>query len=1037
MKIVEFSLKRPVTIVMLMVSLVMFGWISFKRLPINLLPDISYPTITIRTKYPGAAPAEVENHITKTLEEAVSIIPDVIRVSSVSRAGISDVIVEFTWKTDMDYASLDIREKLDQVALPKDAEHPLLLRFNPSFDPILRIGLYGDESLVKLRLMAEDEIKPMLEGLSSEEINNIGEIGSGIAAVKISGGLEEEIHIEIAAAKLSSLGIQISEITQRLVEENVNLTGGAVMEGKVEYLVRTLTEFKQIDEIKDIVILSNENQIVTLGDIASVTKGFKEISVITRTNGKESVEIAVFKEADANTVKAARLVKARLKELQDKLALAANNIKMDIVYDQSRFIEHSIKDVIYTALWGGLLAIFTLYLFLRNIKSTIIIGLAIPLSVMACFFFMYISNVTINIMSLGGMALGIGMLVDNSIVVLENINRYRQNGYTQHEAARLGANDVGKAVTASTLTTICVFAPMIFVKGIVGQMFIDQALTVIYSLLTSLLVAITLIPMLSSLSVSFKFLDPIRSAKPKPQEYAFGMTLSVVLIKYSKVIEFALKKKSLLFACVLICFAGSWKLLNHVGKEFIPEISQGEFYLSIKNPEGTPIKTTLDTVKKMEGLISDMPEVKKIYTIAGTTSQIGGAAMEERENVAEIDVILKEGISMKEEEMVINSIRDRLKGISQIEHKFSHPALFSFATPIEVEITGYNLKRLKLVSDQIMNKLKDIHGLSDIKTTIEEGTPEIQINFNRQKLAKMGLDINSIASTIKSYVLGAVETEFRQQDRSIDIRVMADKEDLKGIKDLKNLTINPQSEIPVPLYAVADINAENSASTILRVNHERTAIVSANLSGVNLQSAVNKIEKSLTEIRLPQDFAVNVSGQSREMAQAFSSMKFAILLAIFLVYLVMASQFESLLNPLTIMFTIPFALVGSVLALYITNKAISVVVLIGVVMLAGIAVNNAIVLVDCINQRRREGMEKRAAIIEAGRLRFRPILMTTATTILALLPMSFGLGKGAELRTAMGITVIGGLFTSTILTLIIIPLVYDLIEDCKKKIVNL
>ncbi len=1038
MRIVEFSLKRPVTIVMLMVSLLLFGGISFDRLPVNLLPDISYPTITIRTKYPGAAPAEVENHVTMPLEESVSIIPDVLRVSSISKAGISDIIVEFAWKTDMDYASLDIREKIDMVDLPKDAEQPMLLRFNPSFDPILRIGLYGNERLVKLRLMAEDDIKPALESISDDKVGSVEGSGSGIAAIKVSGGFEEEIHIEVDIPRLSRLGIKMSEVVSRLVEENVNLTGGKVLDGEVEYLVRTLAEFKNVKEIKDTVILSDDNQIVRLGDIARIKKGFKERSVVTRTNGKESVEIAVFKEAGANTTKVAELVKEKLKELQQKLAvLTNNNIKMEVVYDQSRFIRQSIKDVISSALWGGLLAVITLFLFLRNIKSTVIIGLAIPLSVIACFFFMYISGVTINIMSLGGLALGIGMLVDNSIVVLENIERYRQTGHCQRDAAMLGANDVSKAVTASTLTSICVFAPMVFVKGVVGQMFVDQALTVIYSLVISLLVAVTLIPMLSSFSLRIKFLSRQKKlTNIKRPQTELSKPFSMISEKYSKIIEFALNHKLIIIIAVLGCFAGSWRILGSIGSEFIPELSQNEIYLSMKLREGTPLNSTLDTVKRVESLVDGMPNVRKLYTLVGTTSQVGGSAMEERENVAEIDIILDEDTVRNDEEMLMDAIRGKLDNISGLEYKFSRPALFSFSTPIEVEVTGYNLRKLKKVSDIVVERLKEISGLEDIKSTSEPGNPEILISFNRQKLAKMGLDIGSIAETIKSYVLGNVDTEFRQHARNIDIRVMADKGSLGDINGLKRLIINPEMDISIPLEAVADIKIENGAASIRRVNHERVAVVSANLDAVDLKSAVKRMKDRLAGIEMPDDFMINVSGQSREMSLAFSSMRFAFLLAVFLVYIVMASQFESLLNPLTIMFTIPFALVGSVWALFLTKTVISVVVLIGVVMLVGIVVNNAIVLVDCIKQREQEGLGKRDAIITAGRHRLRPILMTTVTTILALLPMVLGFGKSSELRSAMGITVIGGLITSTFLSLIIIPLVYDLIEKCKAKIIG-
>ncbi len=1054
MKIVDFSIRRPVTIVMLMTALALFGWLSFNRLPVNLLPDISYPTITIRTKYQGSAPIEVENHITKPVEEAVGAIPDVARISSVSRPGVSDVILEFDWKTEMDFASLDIREKLDTVNLPDNADQPILLRFNPSHDPILRIGLYGDESLVKLRLIAEEEIKPLLESSSAGGIDATDDASGRVAAIKVNGGLEEEIQVEVSSAKLARLGLPISRVVQRLVEENVNLTGGSVKEGEVEYLVRTLTEFKQVEEIERIVLLSESDRIVTFGDVASIKKGHKKRTVITRLNGKESVEIAVFKESDANTTRTAKAVKRKISALQKKFAAGSTGLKLEIVYDQSKFIDQSVNDVLSTAMWGGLLAIAALYLFLRNIKSATIIGLTIPLAVMSCFFLMYLSDITLNIMSLGGLALGIGMLVDNSIVALESIDRHRLGGYNRLEAAGLGAGSVGKAMTASTLTTICVFAPMIFVKGIAGQLFADQSLTVAYSLIMSLVVAVTLIPMLSSFTLKFRFLNRKLPAGGKDNKVdnsgrelrrdidleinvdKTGTVFTAFQDKYAGVLNFALKRRLPILIGVIACFGGACALFFSLGREFMPELSQGEFVISLKKTEGAPLQSTLDTAKKIEDLVSREPEIKTAYTIVGTTGQTGGSAMEERENVAEINVVLNENTARDDEDRIISRLRTEIMSIPEVEHKFSRPALFSFTTPIEIEISGYNLKKLKRVSDLAINRLKEYTVFSDLKSSANQGNPEIQISFNRQKIAQMGLDINSIATTIRSYVLGTVETEFRRRDRNIDIRVMGNRDDLRSIDDLKNLIINPQSEIPAPLASIADIKTENGPGEIRRINHERAAIISANLSGADLQTALGIINEVFAQIELPRDFEVNVSGQSREMKQAFSSMKFAMLLAVFLVYIVMASQFESLLNPLIIMGSIPFALAGSVAALFITGNVISVVVLIGAVMLTGIVVNNAIVLVDCVNQQRQKGADIRTAIIEAGRIRLRPILMTSATTILALIPMSIGFGKAAELRAGIGITVIGGLFTSTILTLIIVPILYDLTENMKEKLVG-
>ena len=486
MKIVKFSINRPVTVTMFMVAAVVFGYVAFDRLPINLLPDISYPTLTIRTEYEGTAPGEVENLISKPVEEAVGIISGVIRTSSVSRPGISDVVMEFDWDTNMDFASLEVREKLDMLSLPLGAEPPLLLRFDPSLDPILRIALAGDESLIALRLFAEERIKQELEPLD------------GVASVQVSGGLEEEIQINVNEGRLAALGISITQITARMAQENVNLTGGMLKDGESEFLVRTLNEFKNPEEMQNIIVGMSGQAPIQLKDVAEIRKGHKDRNIITHLNSEESVEIAVYKEADKNTVTVAQTVKNRLDQIMEEFREYSVPLNMTVVNDQSLFIENSVDEVLNTAIWGGILAILVLYLFLRNMKSTSIISLTIPISIIVTFFFMYLAKVSLNIMSLGGLALGVGMLVDNAIVVLESIDRYRKGDLSQLDAADRGTTEVGQAVIASTLTTVCVFIPIIFVEGIAGQLFNDQALTVTFSLLASLIVALTLIPMLSS-----------------------------------------------------------------------------------------------------------------------------------------------------------------------------------------------------------------------------------------------------------------------------------------------------------------------------------------------------------------------------------------------------------------------------------------------------------------------------------------------------------------------------------------------------------
>ncbi len=1037
---------------MLMITLVVFGLISYKRLPINLLPDISYPTLTVRTEYSGAAPSEIENLISKPIEDAVSVISDVIRVSSRSRSDVSEVVIEFAWKTNMDFASMDVREKLDLVDLPDDAERPILMRFDPSLDPIMRLSLYGDEDLITLRILAEDELKPVLEGLSVESGITGAETVSGVAAVRVSGGLEEEIHVDLEEARLANLGIPISLVIERLKEENINLTAGNIKEGEVEYIVRTFNEFRRVEEINDVVIDFKNSVAIKVKDVGSVNKSHKERDVITRVNGKESVEVAIFKEAGANTVTVARLVKGQLSGLEKKLRKFSSSIRLDITFDQSGFIESSIREVIYTALWGGILAVIVLFLFLRSIKSTLIIGLAIPLSIVSTFFFMYISGVSLNIMSLGGLALGIGMLVDNAIVVLESIDRYRKSGHNVIDSAIKGASEVGGAVIASTLTTICVFIPIIFVKGIAGQLFNDQALTVTFSLLISLLVAITLIPMLSSVSVRRIRTSNIQeegqdaatdggSLPSKilyillyPLFFVFNAIFSTITRVYPGILGFALSNKLLVFIIAFSILGGSWCMFINLGKELIPELSQGEFTINIRKPTGTPLSGTLDAVKEIEAIVGHNPEIQTIYTIAGSTSQSGGAIAEERENIGEINISLREKSNRALEEEVMADLREKLKPLPAVEYKFSRLSYFSYATPVEVEINGYNLGVIERLSDVVMAVMGEVEGLTDIKSTIEEGIPEVQIIFDRQKLSQLGLDLNTIANNVRDNVRGNISTEFSKRDRKIDVRVRARKKDIGSVEDLENFVVNPGGERPILLASVAGIYVQKSPGEIRRLNQERVAVVSANLVGRDLRGTVMDIEEKISNIRIPDGYEVAVSGQSREMLVAFSSMSFAILLAIFLVYIVMASQFESLLHPFVIMFTIPFALVGVAAALFITSKPVSVIVLIGVVMLAGIVVNNAIILVDCINARIKEGMPRREAIIEGGKIRLRPIMMTTTTTVLGLLPLVLGLGEGAELRMPMGITVIGGLLFSTLLTLVLVPVVYDIAEKIKESV---
>ena len=1008
MKIVDFSIRRPVTVTMVFVALAVFGTVAYDQLALNLLPDISYPTLTIRTEFEGAAPEEIENLISKRVENAVSVVDNVARVSSISKPEVSDVVVEFSWKTDMDFASLAVRERLDMIQLPLAAENPILLRYDPSTDPIMRVSVSGSPNLSMLRYHSDEFVKPDLESIG------------GVAAVRVSGGLEQEILVELDEQMLASLGISIQEVTSRLGQENINLTGGTLRDGEAKYLVRTLNEFQDISEMNDVIVAQRTGVPIRIRDIGTVYSGFKERDIITRINGQESVELAIFKAADANTVSVAQIVRERLEQLEIDYKGTRDPLEFDVVFDQSTFIKKSIDEVLSTAIWGGVLAIAVLFAFLRSLKTTLIIGLSIPISIVTTFFLMYSYSISLNIMSLSGLALGIGMLVDNSIVVLESIYRYRAMGHGPRESANLGASEVGSAVVASTITTICVFVPIVFVEGVAGQLFADQALTVTFSLAASLVVAIMLIPMLSSLG------RPPRSSEGGTAQEKAERQFFLVR-PYDWFLSKALNYRLVAIVTALVLFVFSVQLLGRLGSELIPEVSQGEFFVDIRLPSGVPVEQTLTRLIEFEEVLSEVPTAASYYTMAGSGNQTGVQAVEEQEHIGQILVKLKPGVLHKREDQIVEDLRQSFARIPGVEYKFSKPNLFSFKTPVEVILQGYNLKSLKAYAQRLTAALEPIEGLRDLKASTEEDNPEIQIRFDRRKLANYNFTINQIAGLIRNKVQGEIPTEFSERDRRIDVRVRLREEDRSSLADLRNLVINPGQANPIILSTVAEVSLAQGPAEIRRIGPDRVAIISGNIVGRDLQSIVGDIESVIAGISLPSDFYAYVGGQSEERTVAFESMRFALLLAVFLVYLVMASQFESLVQPFIIMFAIPFAAIGVAIALFVTNQVLNVVVLIGFIVLAGIVVNNAIVLLDLTNQFRIQGRKKFDAIRQACSIRLRPILMTTSTTVLGLLPMALSLGEGSELRIPLAITIIGGLVTSTLLTLVLVPVLYTVV----------
>lgn len=1012
MKIVRFSLNHPVSIFMFTVAAVIFGIISYSKLNLNLLPRISYPTLTIKTEYPGTAPSEIEHIISKPIEESVGVVDNVVRISSISRAELSEVMIEFAWHTNMDFATLKVREKLDLLNLPSNAKKPIILRYDPNTEPIMKLGITGNPELSRIRFISETDIKQAIESIE------------GVAACSISGGFEDEIHIDIDEKQISLLNIPISRVVSRLAQENVNLSAGILKQKDSQYLVRTVNEFKTVEEIKDIIIEKRNDVPIKLGNIANIFRGYKDRKVISKINKKECIEAAIYRAADANTVTVSNAVMERLQKI-NKSILKPRGMSYLIITNQAKFIKSTIKEVIHTAILGGLLAILVLLYFLKNFRSTLIIGVAIPVSVIITFFLMYSSNISLNIISLGGLALGIGMLVDNSIVVLESIQRYREKGISLYDSSLKGTSEVAGAVTASTLTTVAVFFPIVFVEGIAGQLFKDMALTVTFSLLASLAVSLTLVPMLNSVMRREKSKERFNNLLKKifaPADKIYDKFFR----SYEKFQEYSFNKKKTIILIVLTLFVLSIFVTGFMGKELIPVISQGEFLINLEFKPGTSLSENTSIVTKISSRLKKYNEIVSIYESIGKGSRAGISFQEERENLSELTIRLKRGILGKSEDKIIERVRQEMKEFKDINIKVYKPRLFSFKAPLEVVVSGNDLNELKRVSDKLLANLKGIQGLIDLKSSMEEGYPEIQIIFNRSILASQNMTINSVGTQIRNKIEGEVATKFIESEREVDIRVRISENFRNEVEKIKRISIINGLGVNVPLKALAEIEIIEGPSEIRRIAQQKSAIITGNISGIDLETATNKIIETAKIIDKPVDFSIYLAGQSKEKDVAFTSMIFAILLAIFLVYLVMASQFESFKKPFIIMFTIPLGIIGVVVIMFTTGLSINVIVLIGVIILSGIIVNNAIVLVDYISQLQKRGLEKLQAIKTAAKVRWRPILMTTVTTVLALLPMALDFNEGFEIRIPIAVTLIGGLIFGTFLTLVFIPLIYSI-----------
>jgi len=1023
----NFSVSRPVTILMLFIGLILIGLISYQNLGLDLLPDLSFPMSAIIVSYSGVAPQEIENMITIPLEEAVGTIQGVKNIYSYSREGSSLVLMEFNWGTDMDVSALNIREKVDQVKgfLPDDASDPIVIKFDPSLMPILVLGMDSEEKdLQKLQEYAEDIIKPRLERLEE------------IASVSINGGLDREILVSIDNEKLRSNQLSFSQVTAALAGENVNLPAGTLKEGTINFLIRTLGRFESIQDIEEILISNIRGNKIYLGDIAKVEDTFKERNSITYVNGKPGIMVSLQKESGKNTVTVAKRV---FKELETIQKLLPDDISITPVFDSSDFIKKTISQVGWVALYGAILAVFVLLFFLGNLSSTLIIGFAIPISLIFTFTLLYFSNLTLNMMTLGGLALGIGMMVDNSIVVLENIFRYRELGTDIKESACLGASEVSTAISASTFTTIAVFLPIVYVQGIASELFRPMGYTITFSLLTSLLVALTLVPMLSSKILRFKVKDNYLSvSKENLVQNSLsqgGRIFNFVREEYSRLVSWSLRHRGIVFILAVIIFVGSIMLIPFVGTEFIPSSDQGQFNINITLPTGTNLETTREVVSEVEKIVLEIPEIKSMLTTAGEGSGGMGFSTEGGNSGTIMVNLVEQNKRDRSMAQIINELRQKIGTYPDAQIKFSEQSFtFSSGSDLEVKISGDSLDELENIANRILISITEVEGVYDLESSVEDVRPELHVNIDREKANLYGLNTAQIASTVHDALLGRVASIYQEKGEQIDIRIRLEEEDRNSIKEVENLLISSSVGLQIPLKEIAEVTVGSGPKGIDRENQQRIVNVSGNISERFLGKVIQDAQQQLEKLVLPEDYRYEFVGQNREMQESFLELALALVLSIILVYMIIAAQFESLLMPLAVMFSVPFSLIGVILALLLADKSLNVLSYIGIIMLVGIVVNNSIVLIDYINKLRQKGMERNEAIILGGETRLRPILMTMFTTVLALVPMAIGIGEGAELRAPMAITIIGGLTSSTFLSLIIVPIFYTFLDDLSQKI---
>jgi len=1022
MPLIKTVVKRPVAVTIIVAVVMILGYFTFSRLTVDLYPEMKLPIAAVIVSYPGAGPEEVESQVTIPMEGTVTTLSNIKELQAVSSAGQSLLIITFNWGTNMDYATADIREKIGIIEkyLPSGVDKPMIVKMDPTMMPVMQMGISGTDDLATLQSIAEDYIEPRLSRIPE------------VASVVITGGTEREITVEVDPVKLENYSLSLAQVNQVLQMENFNMAGGKMEQGGREFFVRNLQQFESVSDIGDVVILTPAGGQVYLKDIATITDGVKDQSQITRVNGEYALGVHILKQSDANTVKTSKAVRAELKKIEKELDM---NLNVDVVYDQADYIISSIDNTKKMLYEGALLAALILFFFLRNMRSTLIIFTAIPLSIIATFILMYFTGNTVNLLTMGDLALGVGRIVDDSIVVFENIYRHRMMGLPPIEAAIKGASEVGGAVIASTTTIIAVFLPIVFVEGLAAIIFKPMAMTISFAIFCSLIVALTIIPLMSSRMLTDKAMNrnPEATGRINRAVDKFGGWIDGLGERYKVLLQQCLQRRRLVVVIVTVLMIGSVALMPLIGAEFLPTMDSGEISISIETDKGSKLASTNELCAQVEGELREFKEVETIFTSVGSqgTMMMSGSGENDRATMY-VKLCSKYDRDRTVEEMA-EAFRRELVNVAGAKIKVSVMDMSSMMSTgggqINVQVRGDDMDVLRDLSDEIAEIIRSVPGTREVVASLTDGSPEMQVKIDRQRAASYGLTPMQISSGIKNAMEGSVTTRYKVEGTEIDVRVRYVPEGNKDINHLSNLTILAPTGAVVKLSQVATFEMAQGPISVNRIDQVRVGDINGYLLNRDLKSVMSDIQTKVEKMNLPAGYTVEYGGQNQEMMESFGSLAIALLLALILVYAVMAVQYESFFSPFVIMFSVPTAIIGVVLGLLLTGRSFSVTAFIGIIMLVGIVVSNAIILVDYLNKLRERGMERDEAIVEAGRVRLRPILMTALTTILAMFPMTLGLGDGGEVQAPLATVVVSGLLVSTLVTLVLVPVVYSIFDD--------